>query len=133
MSTQYVANFEIKNLGMFGIIQGLEDAMKREYVRIYNMYCDIANAGITDELNEEFERLNPNYFEDNAGKEFYELIEYNKFMADGYMRRIVNEFNTMRVSPILDFGIDPVECDFRGYLRVNHNVEMQMYLKAEEA
>ena len=131
--TQYVAHFEIKNLGGYGQIPLIKDVMKSEYVKAYNKYCELSNAGVTDELNKEFERLNPNYFKDNADKEHYELVEYNKFMADGYMRKIVNNFNIMRMSPVLDFGIDPVECDFRGYLRVDHNVEIEMYLKAEEA
>lgn len=54
---------------------------------------------------------------------------YNKFMADGYQRLVVDDFNKNSISPILDFYIDPEEVVFKGMLKVDHNVVIDFYLK----
>lgn len=129
MNNTYKVLFNIKNLGLYGSITGIKEAMQSELIRVYNLYAEKTNSGITDELNEEFNKLYPNYFKDNSDKEWYDLTEYNKFMADGYQRLIVDDFNKAEISQILDFYVDPEEVVFKGCLKVDHNVTIDFYLK----
>lgn len=129
MNTIYKVYFNVKNLGLYGAIPGLKEAMQSELIRVYNLYADKTNSGITDKLNEEFDKLYPNYHENNKDKEGYDLTEYNKFMADGYQRLVVDDFNKMNISPILDFYVDPEEVIFKGSLKVDHNVTIDFYMK----
>ena len=54
MDNTYEVLFNIKNLGLYGTITGIKEAMKSELIRVYNLYVEKSNSGITDELNEEF-------------------------------------------------------------------------------
>ena len=129
MNNTYKIYFNIKNLGLYGSIPGIKEVMQSELIRVYNLYAEKTNSGITDELNDEFNKLYPNYFKDNSNKEWYDLTEYNKFMAEGYQRLVVDDFNKARISPILDFYIDPEEVIFKGCLKVDHNVTIDFYMK----
>lgn len=113
-------------------IPGLEEAMQQELMRVYHTYADRCNSGITDELNEEWNRLNPNYFEDNKDKEWYDLTEYNKFIADGYQRLVIDKLSEDEASPLLDFYVDPSEIVFTGCLKANHEITIQFWLKEAE-
>lgn len=132
MNKKYKVFFNVNGLkeSRYGDIPGLKEIMQNELVRIYNIYADKTNTGVTDKLNEEFDRLYPNYHEDNRDKEWYELTEYNKFMADGYQRLVVDELNENNASPILNFYVDPEEVVFKGYLKQDHNVTIDFYMKA---
>ena len=55
MNGTYKVYFNVKNLGLYADIPGLQDAMKSELIRVYNMYADETNAGVTDLLNKEFD------------------------------------------------------------------------------
>ena len=129
MNTTFKVYFNIENLGLYGLIPGLKEAMQNELIRVYNIYADKTNSGITDKLNEEFNHLYPNYGEENKDKEWYETTEYNKFMADGYQRLVGDEFNKTNRSPILDFYVDPEEVVFKGLLKVDHNIKIDFYMK----
>ena len=129
MNNTYNVLFNVENLGLYGTIPGMKEAMQSELIRVYNLYAEKTNDDITDKLNEEFNKLYPNYFEDNSDKEWYDLKEYNKFMADGYQRLVVDDFNKTNISPILDFYVDPEEVVFKGCLKVDHNVTIDFYLK----
>lgn len=129
MKNTYKVLFNIENLGLYGTIPGIKEAMQSELVRIYNLYAEKTNAGITDELNDEFNKLYPNYFENNSDKEWYDLTEYNRFMADGYQRLIVDDFNKASISPILDFYVDQEEVVFKGHLKSDRNVTIEFYMK----
>lgn len=129
MNTTYKVEFNVKNLGLYGLIPNLQEAMQSELVRVYNLYVEKTNGGVTDKLNEEFNRLNPDYFKNNKDKKWYDLTEYNQFMADGYQRLIVDEMNESNASPILDFYVDPEEVNFIGRLKADHNVTIDFYLK----
>lgn len=129
MNNTYKIYFNIKNLGLYGSIPGIKEVMQSELIRVYNLYAEKTNSGITDELNDEFNKLYPNYFKDNSNKEWYDLTEYNKFMAEGYQRLVVDDFNKANISPILDFYIDPEEVIFKGCLKVDHNVTIDFYMK----
>lgn len=129
MNGSYKVYFNVKNLGLYGNIPGLQEAIQSELIRVYNMYADEANAGVTDMLNKEFDKLYPNYHEDNKGKQWYEKTEYNQFMAGGYNRLVVDKFNKNNESPILDFYVDPEEVVFTGCLKVDHNVTIDFYMK----
>lgn len=129
MAVTYKAVFNVKNLGEYKRIPGLENAIVREYTRVYNIYADKTNAGITEKLNEEFAKLYPNYFEDNQGREWYGLTEYNRFMADGYQRLIVDELNNTKASLILEFFVDPEEVTFKGRLKMKRDVTVEFYLE----
>lgn len=129
METKYKVYFEIKNLGKYRFIPGIKRAMQDELMRVYNLYANETNAGVTEELNECFERFHPNYFEDNKDKEWYDLTEYNQYMADGYQKMIVDKFNESNISSILDFYVDPEEVTFEGRLKCDHNVTISFYMK----
>lgn len=125
----YKVVFKYENLGLYEMIPGIKGAMEHEFMKVYNIYAKMANSGITDELNRQFDILHPTYHEDNKGKEWYELTEYNQFMADGYNNLIVKLLNDANMSMLLDFFVDPNEIAFKGRLKRNHNVTMEFFLK----
>lgn len=129
MNNTYKVYFNVENLGLYGLIPGLKETMQSELIRVYNLYADKTNSGITDKLNKEFNQLYPNYYENNKDKEWYEMTEYNKFMADGYQRLVVDDFNKADISPILDFYVEPEEVVFKGRLKVDHKVTIDFYMK----
>ena len=131
MNTTFNVYFNVKGLegSLYGLIPGLKEAMQNELVRVYNIYADKTNDRITERLNKEFDKLYPSYIKDNQDKEWHEMDLYNKFMADGYQRLVVDDFNKNSISPILDFYVDPEEVVFKGMLKVDHNVVIDFYLK----
>lgn len=132
MSKNYKVIFEVKGLkgSPFDVLNGLEEIMGAELMRVYNIYSKEANSGITDELNAEFDQLYPNYFEDNKEKEWYDLVEYNQFIAIGYQKKIIDKFNSTNESPILEFYMEPKELVFTGKLKnVVSNITISFYLK----
>lgn len=131
MNTLFKVYFKVSDLGLYGTIPGLKETMENELIRVYNIYSDKANSGITELLNDAFEKLYPNYFEENKGKEWYELNVYNKFMADGYNQLIADDMNKTNISPILDFYVDPEEVVFKGMLKVDHRVKIEFYMKED--
>lgn len=129
MNNTYKICFNVTDLGIYGLIPGLKEAMKDELIRVYNLFAEECNSGITDKLNEEFNQLYPNYFEDNNDKEWYDLTEYDKFMTDGYQKLIVDDFNKSDISPLLDFYVDPEGLTLKGCLKVDHNIAIDFYMK----
>ncbi len=127
--TYYKAVFKFGELGMYGLIPGIKEAMQNELMRVYSIYAGKCNSGITEKLNAEFNHLYPNYFEDNKGKDWWDLVDYNRFMAEGYNRLIVNELNKTDASKVLNFYVDPTEVNFTGYLKVNRKATIEFYLK----
>ena len=127
----YQVIFDVKGLenSTFVGIKELKDIMESELVRVYNIYVDKSNEGITEKLNDEFERLYPTYFKDNENKEWYDLVEYNNYISDGYQRLIVDDFNKQNISPILDFYVDSTEVVFTGYLKLDKKVTISFSLK----
>ena len=128
---RYLVIFEVKGLenSTFNKIEELKDFMGDELLRVYNIYANKTNGGITKMLNEEFENLYPTYFEDNKDKEWYELVEYNSYISEGYQRLVVDDFNNQNISPILDFYVEPTEIVFTGYLKLDKKVTISFYLK----
>jgi hypothetical protein len=128
---RYLVIFEVKGLenSTFNKIEELKDFMGNELLRVYNIYANKTNGGITKMLNEEFENLYPTYFEDNKDKEWYELVEYNSYISEGYQRLVVDDFNNQNISPILDFYVEPTEIVFTGYLKVDKKVTISFSLK----
>lgn len=124
-------HYNVKGLkgSIYGMIPGLEEAMQYELMRVYNIYAKKTNSGITDKLNEEFEHIYPGYFEYNKDKEWYELAVYNKFMADGYQRLVVDELNKTNASPILNFYVDQGEVVFTGYLKQDRNITINFSIE----
>ena len=129
MNETYNLVFKFGELGMYGLIPGIKETMQHELVRVYNIYADKCNSGITEKLNAEFHHLYPNYFEDNKGKDWWDLVDYNQFIADGYNRLVVKELNKTDASKILNFYVDPTEISFTGYLKVNRKATIEFYLK----
>ena len=39
----------VTNLGLYESIPGIKEAMQSELVRVYNIYADKTNSGVTDE------------------------------------------------------------------------------------
>ena len=131
MNTTFKVYFNVKGLdeSLYGLILGLKEAMQNELIRVYNMYADLTNAGVTDSLNKEFDNLYPTYFKDNADKEQYDMTVYNRFMAEGYQRKVVDKLNETNASQILDFYIDPNEVIFKGMLKVDHRITIDFYMR----
>ena len=129
MNETYNVVFKFGELGMYRLIPGIKEAMQHELVRVYNIYADKCNSGITEKLNAEFHHLYPNYFEDNKGKDWCDLVDYNQFIADGYNRLVVKELNKTDASKILNFYVDPTEISFTGYLKANRKATIEFYLK----
>ena len=127
----YRVIFEVKGLenSTFNKIEELKDFMGDELLRVYNIYANKTNGGITKMLNEEFENLYPTYFEDNKDKEWYELVEYNRFISEGYQRLVIDDLNNQNISPILDFYVEPTEIVFTGYLKLDKKVTISFSLK----
>ena len=127
----YRVIFDVKGFenSTFVGIKELKDVMGDELLRVYNIYANKTNGGLTKKLNEEFENLYPTYLEDNKDKEWYELVEYNSFISDGYQRLIVDDLNKQNVSLILDFYVEPTEIVFTGYLKTDQKVTISFYLK----
>jgi folylpolyglutamate synthase/dihydropteroate synthase len=127
----YQLIFDVRGLenSTFNKIEELKDIMGNELIRVYNIYADKTNSGVTEMLNKEFENLYPNYFENNKDKEWYDLVEYNSYIAEGYQRLIVDDFNKQNISPILDFYVEPTEIVFTGYLKLDKKVTISFYLK----
>ena len=128
---RYRVIFEVKGLenSTFNKIEELKDFMGDELLRVYNIFANKTNGGVTKMLNKEFENLYPNYFENNKDKEWYDLVEYNSYIAEGYQRLIVDDFNKQNISPILDFYVEPTEIVFTGYLKLDKKVTISFYLK----
>ena len=97
-------------------------------MRVYNDYADMSNNGITEELNKEFNSLHPNYFEDNKGKDFWDLVEYNQFMKEGYTKRIIDVLNFSNASDLLEFKLGD-ELNLIGCLKRDPNVEIEFFMK----
>ena len=127
----YKVIFEVRGLenSTFNKIEELEGFMGDELLRVYNIYANKTNGSVTKMLNEEFENLYPNYFEDNKDKELFDLIEYKSYISEGYQRLIVDDLNKQNISPILDFYVEPTEIAFTGYLKVDSKVTISFYLK----
>ena len=113
-------------------VEELKDVMGSELIRVYNIYADRTNEGITEKLNDEFKRLYPTYFKDNEDKEWYDLVEYNNYMSDGYQRLIVDDLNKQNISPILDFYVDSTKVVFTGYLKLDKKVTISFSLREVE-
>ena len=107
----------------------VEEAMQRELMRVYNIYADMANTGITEQLNNEFDRRHPGYFRKNKDKEWYEMTLYNKFMADGYNRLICDKLNEERTIELLEFYVCETEVQFMGRLRTDKTATIEFYMK----
>lgn len=129
MNETYNVVFKFGELGMYGLIPGIKEAMQYELMRVYNIYANKCNSGITEKLNTEFDRLYPNYFEDNKGKDWWDFVNYKQFIADGYNRLVVKELNKTDASKILNFYVDPAEISFIGYLKANRKATIEFYLK----
>ena len=130
----YQVIFDVKGLekSTFVGIKELINVMGSEFIRVYNIYADRANEGITEKLNDEFKRLYPTYFKDNEDKEWYDLVEYNNYMSDGYQRLIVDDLNKQNISPILDFYVDSTKVVFTGYLKLDKKVTISFRLREVE-
>ena len=103
--------------------------MASELMRVYNTYADMCNNDVTDRLNEEFKSQNPNYFKENKGKEWYDLTEYNQFMADGYNKQVCDVLNKNFASLLLEFYTNPKEVQFMGHLRFDKHATVEFFLK----
>lgn len=128
----YKAIYTFSDLGMFGYIPGIKDAMKEELMRVYNIYARMANSGITEHINKEFKMFYPTYDEDNKDKDFWELTTYIQFMAERLNKYICDKLNRENVSQILDFYVSEDDLMFTGCLKVDHSKTVYFELKEVE-
>ena len=128
MTFRVIFKFKGFEESLFRLVPGLKKAMQSELMRVYNDYVDMSNNGITDRLNKEFHDLHPNYFEDNKGKDFWDLVEYNQYMKDGYTKQIIDVLNFSNASDLLEFKLGD-ELNLVGCLKRDPNVEIEFFLK----
>ena len=107
----------------------LKKMMSKELMKGYNEFADRANSGITDKINSDFESLYPNYFDNNKDKEWYDLIEYNQYIADWFNQLICNNMNKNHFSYLLEYFVNPKEDQLMGRLRFNKKATIELYLK----
>ena len=107
----------------------LKKMMSKELMKGYSEFADRANSGITDKINSVFESLYPNYFDNNKDKEWYDLIEYNQYIADWFNQLICNNMNKNHFSYLLEYFVNPKEDQLMGRLRFNKKATIELYLK----
>lgn len=113
----------------YGNIPWLKEAMENELMRCYNIYANMTNGGITEQLNNEFDRRHPEYFKKNRDKEWHELTLYNSFMARGYNSMVCDKMNQEKISELLEFYVDPAEVNFMGRLKLDRSVTIEFFLQ----
>lgn len=130
MEKYYTIVFEYRNFenSVFRFIPKLKKRMESELFKMHNVYANMSNSGITDELNMEFKILYPHYFENNKGKDYWDLIEYNQFMQNGYNERIVKIINEDYPTSLMKYRVGD-ECQLIGMLRIDPKVEIEFYMK----
>ena len=107
----------------------VEEAMEQELMRGYDIYAKMVNNGITENLNNEFSARHPEYFIRNKDKEWYELVVYNNFMAEGYNRLVCNKLNEEKTSDLLEFYVDSAEVQFMGRLKTDKKATIEFYIE----
>lgn len=105
-----------------------ERCYKKEFMEAYHNYANMANLGVTERLNKEFEDSNPGYFEKNQGKDWIELVEYNQFMADGYNKYICETWNLTHSDGHLEYFVDPDEVAFSARFKRNPEATIDFVL-----
>lgn len=80
MNETYNLVFKFGELGMYGLIPGIKEAMQHELMRVYNIYANKCNSGITEKLNA------VKYLERNGSVETRGLSFYI-FQDAGYERK----------------------------------------------
>lgn len=122
MDKNYRVVFKIE-----GVTNGIiKKVMESELIRVYNTYADMCNNGVTESLNRDFKNMCPNYDYDtdiNNPKLYY------RFMAEGYNRLICDKLNKRQESFLMDFFVDPEECQFKGCLRDDRNATIEFFLR----
>lgn len=63
------------------IIDMMRPVMEKEYVRIYQKFCDIVNGGVIDKLNKEFSEKYPDY---KIADDLWSSVEYIEHFRKGY-------------------------------------------------
>ena len=63
------------------IIDMIRPVMEKEYVRIYQQFCDIINGGVIDKLNKEFSEKYPDY---KIADDLWSSVEYVEHFRKGY-------------------------------------------------
>ena len=107
----------------------LKKIMAKEFLKGYKVFADKANSGITDKINSDFKSHYPNYFENNKDKEWYDLTEYNQYIADGFNQLICNTMNKNHFSYLLEYFVDPGDDMLKGRFRFNKKATIEFYLK----
>ena len=110
----------------------LKKIMAKEFLKGYKVFADKANSGITDKINSDFKSHYPNYFENNKDKEWYDLTEYNQYIADGFNQLICNTMNKNHFSYLLEYFVNPKEDQLMGRLRFNKKATIEFYIKEKK-
>ena len=123
--------FEIRNLeqSLCRFIPGLKDSMMNELIQTHNTYANLVNSDEGyDKLNKIWDELHPNYFEENKGKHWTELTEYNEFLRKECTSKFVNKINEQMSNNIMTYRIGD-EAQLIGALKMDPKVEIEFWLK----
>ena len=122
--------YEYRNFekSIYRLIPGLKKRMEKELMDTHNLYANMSNNGVTERLNKEFDDLHPNYFEENKGKDYWDLTEYNQFMRDGWQREVVDKINKDQYTSLMEYRVGD-EMQLIGSLRMDPKVEIEFYMK----
>lgn len=104
-------------------IPGLEKLMQDELLRCYHIYVDKTNGKIIEELNANFDKSYPKYFDKHKGQDWTELRLYNRYMADGLRKsaKIIE-------SDLLEFDVGDDEINFYGILKADKKVSIEFFI-----
>lgn len=127
----FEVHYELRNFkeSFARFIPGLEKLMKEELMQTHNVYADLVNS---DEgyakLNKEWDELYPNYFEENKGKDWTELVEYNDFIREACTKQFINWINKQMTKNIMTYRLGD-ELQLIGCLKMDPKVEIEFWIK----
>ena len=98
--------------------------MENEYLNMYNMYSEISNDGLLENLNKKWTK-------DNGDGNLYDdpklYDKYNKYMA-AHLQVVVNGLSNAYRNGILDYVIDQDNINLIGYLKWDPEVSIHFVL-----
>lgn len=106
--------------------RALKKGMEAELTKFYNEYAEKSNE-VIENWNNEFNELNPTYFEDNKGKDIWDLIDYNDFIRNKE-KQLIKELKFNERAKLMNFDIGE-ELNLFGSLKLDPSKKIQFFLK----
>ena len=127
----FEVHYELRNFkeSFARFIPGLEELMKKELMDTHNIYAKICNSDEGySKLNKKWDELHPNYFEENKGKDWTELVEYNNYIRTESQNNYVAWINKGMPENIMTYKLGD-ELQLIGCLKIDPKVEIEFWVK----